>query len=301
MRQLEAFRAVMETGSVTRAATTLHVSQPAVSKLLAALARECGFDLFRRRSNRLFPTSEAMALFGEVERVFVGVEKVSRFAGDIRDMRFGQLSIASFPAITTRFLPKIIVRFRETYPGTAVSLVSRSSRALVDWIAAQRADIGIGLMTVEVADIEFQPLGSFDGVCVLPPGHPLTAKDVVHVHDLDGVPFIEIGADDRSRARVDRAFEGVRIHRNNIIEAQQSEAACAFVAAGAGVSVVEPFSASGFRDDEIVVRPFRPRVTFDLWLMLPTLRPRAQMTDVFVSTLRESLASFSASFPPGRG
>ncbi len=292
VRQLEAFRAVIETGSVTRAAEMLRVSQPAVSKLLSALARECGFDLFRRLGNRLIPTAEAMALFGEVERLFVGVEHVARHAGDIRELRQGQLSIAAFPAIAARTLPCIITEFRGIHPGTAVSLVSRSSRTLVDWIAAQRADLGLGLMTVDIPGVQFEPLGSFPGVCVMHPDHRLARKPVIEACDLHGEPFIALGVEDRSRFRVDQAFESLSIRRNIIIEAQQSEAACAFAAAGAGVSIVEPFSASGFRQDELAVRPFHPTVRFDMWLLIASYIPRAHMTDAFVHFLREAVESF---------
>lgn len=233
-----------------------------------------------------------MALFAEVERVFVGVENVARFASDIRDMRSGQRSIVSFPAISTRVLPQIITDFRRNHPGTAISLVSRSSRALVDWVAAQRADVGISLMTAETPNVVYEPLGAFSGVCVLHPAHPLAAKDVVLATDLDGEPFIEIGSEDRSRPRVDQVFEGTRIRRHLIIEAQQAEAACAFAAAGAGVSIVEPFSASGFRRDELAVRPFQPLVSFDMWLMFPAFRPRTRMTDAFVETFRTAIEPF---------
>lgn len=292
VRQLEAFRAVMETGSVTRAADALRISQPAVSKLLAQLSRSCGFGLFRRRGNRLLPTGEAMALHTEVERVFVSVDSVARFASDIRDLRSGQLAIVAFPAIATRVLPQIITAFRSQHSGTAVSLVSRSSRALVDWVAAQRADIGISLMTADTPNMVCEPLGSFAGVCVCHPAHRLAQRDVVHASDLHNENFIEIGAEDRSRFRVHQAFEGLQVHRQIVIEAQQAEAACAFAVAGAGVSIVEPFSATGFRADELAVRPFRPTVSFDMWLILPTLRPRTRMADAFVEVLRTALEPF---------
>jgi DNA-binding transcriptional LysR family regulator len=292
VRQLEAFRAVIETGSVTRAGDALRISQPAVSKLITNLARECGFALFRRRGNRLIATADAMTVFGEVERVFVGVESVERLASDIRNLRTGQLAIVAFPAIATRVLPQIITEFRGAHPNAAVSLVSRSSRALVEWVAGQRADVGITLMTVKTPNVVYEPLGTFPGVCVMHPSHRLARKSTIQAADLDGEAFIEIGAEDRSRSLVDRAFEGTRIGRHLIIEAQQAEAACAFATAGAGVSVVEPFSASGFRQDELAVRPFLPVVSFEMWLMYPAARPRTRMTDAFVEAFSSAMGRF---------
>ncbi|MBV8836561.1 MAG: LysR family transcriptional regulator, partial [Alphaproteobacteria bacterium] len=67
-RQVEAFRAVMATGSVTLAATMMHVTQPAVSRLIRDLEFTLQLALFERRGNRLKPTAEANHLFAEVER-----------------------------------------------------------------------------------------------------------------------------------------------------------------------------------------------------------------------------------------
>lgn len=293
LRQLEAFQAVIDSGTVTGAAAILNVSQPAVSKLIALLARDCGFDLFHRRGNRLVPTAEAMTLYSEVDRMFVSVDHIARHAGRIRDMRSGQLSIAAFPAIATRVLPRIITRFLAAHPDVHVSLSSRSGRLLVDWVAAQQVDLGVGLMSVDHPAVEYVPVGEFDGVCVIHPGHRLAAKQALRARDLEGERFISLGAEDRSRYLVDEIFERERVGRIVVAQAHQSEAACAFAAAGAGVTIVEPFSAAGFSESEIAVRPFRPRVRFKMWLLFPRHRPRSRLTEAFVTAFTRAAGSFA--------
>jgi DNA-binding transcriptional LysR family regulator len=303
LRQLEAFQAVMETGSVTRAAASLRISQPAVSKLMAGLARDCGFALFERRGNRLIPTAEALFLSSEVNRVFVSTDQIARHVANIRELRSGRLSIVAFPALATRALPRFLTAFVAEHPQTNISLLTRSSPLLVDWVAAQQADVGIGLMNSDSAGVACEPVGSFDGVCVLPPGHRLAEKTVVRAGDLDGESFISLGMEDRSRFRVDQAFERSPARRRLAIEAHQSEAACAFVAAGAGVAVVEPFSAAGFDRRQIVVKRFRPVVTFDMWLIFPAHRPRSKITDAFAQSFRgwiRTVSPFGGSRERGR-
>jgi DNA-binding transcriptional LysR family regulator len=292
LRQLEAFRAVMETGSVTRGAALLGVSQPAASKLVAALERHCGFPLFHRHGNRLFPTAEASTLYGEVERMYVSADHVARHVEGIRELRSGQLSIAAFPAIAARALPRMITGFMADHARINVSLVSRSSRLLVEWVASEQVDVGIGLMTLDRVGVAFEPVGRFEGVCVVPAGHRLARRKTVHARDLHGEPFIALGVEDRSRFKVDQAFEGTPIRRDILIEAQQSEAACAFVAEGAGVSIVEPFSAMGFDPSQLVARRFRPAVWFDMWFILPTSRPRSRLTEEFLTFFRRSIERY---------
>jgi DNA-binding transcriptional LysR family regulator len=298
LRQLEAFRTVIESGTVTRAAETLRISQPAVSKLISHLAGDCGFELFRRNGNRLIPTAEALTLYGEVERMFGSVEHIARHAAGIRELRSGQLSIAAFPALATRPLPRMITRFLRDHNDTRISVASRSGRLLVEWVAANQVDLGIGLLLLEHPGIEYQSAGSVDAVCVLNPRHPLARRKVIRAGDLNDLPFISLGTEDRSRFRIDQAFEGQNVRRRIAIEAQQSEAACAFASEGAGIAIVEPFSASEFTPDRLAVRPFRPCVRFDVWLMTPAQRPRSLILESFIKLFQRSIASM-VSFKEG--
>ena len=97
IRQLEAFKTIMELGNFTRAAEKLHLSQPAVSKLILLLERKCGFALFHRRRNGVIPTAEGQMLHSEVERVFLSVDSVSARARAIRQFDYGEINLVAFP------------------------------------------------------------------------------------------------------------------------------------------------------------------------------------------------------------
>ncbi|MEZ5819121.1 MAG: LysR substrate-binding domain-containing protein [Hyphomicrobiaceae bacterium] len=289
VRQLQALRAVIDLGSVTRAAENLAISQPAVSKLIKGLSRSCGFELFVRSGNRLVPTAEAISLFREVERMFVSVEDLKRHAEAIRDLRSGRMALAAFPALATRPLPKIITRFLRDHPDTRVSLIARSGRLLVELVAADRVDVAIGLMLPDHPAVRAVSIGSVEAVCVMAPTHHLARRKLIRATDLDGEAFISLGTEDQSRYRIDQAFEGTGVQRRITIEAQQSEAACSFASAGIGVAIVEPFSASEFSPDQLAIRPFRPRVRFDLSLLSPVYRQHSRIVESFVEVFRRSI------------
>ena len=99
LRQLDAFRAVMESGTVSRAAKRLSVSQPAVSKLIQSLEQAIGLVLFDRTRGRLSPSAEATMLFEEVERLFGGLSSLKTFAEEIRTVHHGSLRIGVMPAL----------------------------------------------------------------------------------------------------------------------------------------------------------------------------------------------------------
>ena len=100
-RQVEAFRAMMLTGSVTEAAKLIAVTQPAVSRLLRDFQALLKMKLFERRGSGLVPTAAATALYMEVERSFVGLERITAAAEEIRSRRTGTLRIAALPGCPT--------------------------------------------------------------------------------------------------------------------------------------------------------------------------------------------------------
>ena len=91
LRQIEVFRAIMMAGSISGAGRMLHVSQPAVSRVLALTESRLGYRLFERVKSRLSPTAEARRLYAEVEQVYGGIERVNDLAASLGQSGAGML------------------------------------------------------------------------------------------------------------------------------------------------------------------------------------------------------------------
>lgn len=294
LRQVEVFRRVFEAGSVTGAADALGISQPAVSKHLAALERACGFLLFERTGGRLVPTPEGRLFALEVERLFQNVGRLEHIATAIAERRRGNVRIAAFPALSNRFLPGALAPVLAERPEVRLVLESRTSPRIVEMAMNQGMDLGLSLLPVEHPLVECTCVSAFDLVCLLPARHPLAARPVIAAADLRDEPFISLGAADRSRTVIDEAF-GLKLPRSRMqIEAQMAEAACSFVANGLGVTVVPPFVAEVFARDGLVSRPFRPRIEMRVWQLVPVGNPVAAMTRELAARVREALARYAA-------
>jgi DNA-binding transcriptional LysR family regulator len=289
VRQLEAFKAIMELGSFTRAAEKLHLSQPAVSKLILLLERKCGFTLFHRQKNGVIPTAEGRMLYSEVERVFLGVESVAARALAIRDFDYGEIKLVTFPSLTTRVLPPILAEFLKAKPSLRVTLASRNSWLLVDMVASQGVDLGFGMLALDRPGVRFEKLCSMEAVCALPPGHRLASQPVVDVRDLEGERFVSMVEEDRAQLQVDQAFAERGVERNIVLKVQLTEACCSFVSAGIGVAVVDPLSTVGFGPDELVVKPFSPTITQDMWVITPTFRETSLGTKALIAHVQKRL------------
>src|SRR5687768_8677949 len=110
----------MLAGSASRAAELLDITQPAVSRAIAELERSAGFMLFDRVRGRLAPAPEAQLLMLEVDRSFVGLERVRAEAARIRDFGSGSIRIASLAALGSTLVPRAIRRFQEKNPDVVL-------------------------------------------------------------------------------------------------------------------------------------------------------------------------------------
>lgn len=290
LRQCEAFRAVMEAGTVTTAAERLRVSQPAVSKMLAQFERDLGFRLFLRQNRRLIPTPEALALYQEVRRAFMGLDYLTRFAGDLRSLRQGHLVVGATHSIASFYLPKIAARFLRAHPGLSMSLQSTDSPGIAQMVASRRADLGIAQFRVATEGVRYERLCATETVCVLPAGHALARKRVIRPADLHGEAFIALAAVNRLRSRLAAVLEAAGAVPNIQVDTPLASTACQMVTEGIGLCVLDRLSAEANRQPGLTIRPFRAGIVEDLLMLSLDQAPLSVPAAAFAALLRQSFA-----------
>ncbi len=290
LRQLEAMRAVMAKGTTTHAAELLGVTQSAVSRLISKLESELGFNLFDRRHGRLLITPVGQNFYVVAEKILAGIDQITATARDIQSLSTGALRIIAMPALGYGLLPDTIAKIKARHGQVKISVDVGTRPELERGIAAAQYDFGLATLPIEHESIDIEPLCGVNAVCVVPPDHPLAARETIAAADLSGVPFISVEPGTLFRYRTDELFGGLGIRRSLSIEAQSTVMVCNMVAKGIGVSVVHPFIAETF-GDRIAARRFEPALRFDYGLLFPAGQTQSQITREFVATLRDSVAS----------
>lgn len=292
VRQLEALRAVIDHQSVTGAAAFMRLSQPAVSKLITNLELETQLTLFRRDRRRLDPTPEAMILYEQSLRVFDGLQEIARVSADLRNLSGGRLTIFSLRALGKSVLPKILSAFMAKHAQARIGLHVHSSRTVLQAVASRRVDLGLSMVGTDHPAVDCRTLCRVDAVCALPPGHRLASHETIRAEDLEGESFISFGQDAGIRQRIDSMFDERGITRRLLVDTHISETACAFVAQGSGVSLVDPFTANDFvRHGEIVVRPFVPAIPYEFYVVMPQGQPLSLLAQNFIAVLEADVKS----------
>ncbi|WP_420413692.1 LysR substrate-binding domain-containing protein [Roseibium sp.] len=292
-RQLEAFRAMIETSSVTEAAKRIHITQPAASRLLSDLEHQVGYPLFSRVKNRLTPTPEAQALFEEVERSFIGLDTIAEAAREIGTYRRGTLHIAGMPAMALEFLPSIIGSFCKERPDISVALQIRSSQKVADCIATQQYDLGFAEISVKHPGVTSEVLLTAPLVAILPIGHSLAGKDSLKPSDMENEPFISLGAGYPIRQKIDAVFHAADVERKLQVETQLSVAVGQLVASGAGVGLIDPITAAHLeQQNRVIVRPFSPKIQYSYQALYPKHKPVSQISRSFMDIVAKHLETY---------
>jgi DNA-binding transcriptional LysR family regulator len=285
LRRMRAFRAWIQTGSVSRAATELGVSQPAVSRLLHELSDGLGIPLFRRQGRRLLPTRESMLLFGEVEQILKKVAHISEISKGLKSLEARQLHIVATPAPALGILPLAIRSFVRDHPDVVVAADMAMPRDLNDWNAIGHFDVAIALMPMAHSDSIIESLVNVETVLAVPPEHPLARLDHVTPDDLKRFTLILpprytlLCAQWQAALRGDKSTNVVDLHTSSSLSAAQ------WAAAGLGVAVVDVLSTVTL-DLGLTYRPIRPAMSTEYVIMFPKGEARSKLVEAFVGHLR---------------
>ncbi|RYE32901.1 MAG: LysR family transcriptional regulator [Hyphomicrobiales bacterium] len=283
---VEAFRAVIISGSTTAAARMLHTSQPNVSRSIAQLEKSIGLQLFERMPGKVVPTTDGLTFFNEVQRSFHGLLRLEEAANRIRRFSGGLLRIASIQTLAHGLIPRALKRFTQIYPETIISIHAGHSAAVSQWVDELSCDVGIVSHIYENYGFASEELYSIDGICLMPADHRLANKAVVRPADLADEPFISFAQNDHGRSAVDEVFAKAGIERRITLETPFSTITCALVAQGLGLAIVNPIAGQDYRTMGIVMRPFRPSIKHNARLIYPKGRPENRLVASFVEVLK---------------
>lgn len=286
-RQVDAFRTVVSTGSVTEAAAQLGVSQPAVSRLIADLEAEVGFALFHREGRVLVPTEEGRLLVQEIRQAVAGMEHVKDAAATIASFGHAALRIVTTPSFATGIAPDLVAGFAELHPRVMVRMEIEANDDTVEWMVSQSHDFGLSTSVPNNPALDYLALQQGEVFCVLPKAHALAGRSRISPKDLAGESFVSYIAGSRFRHAIDQVFEQAGVQREMRFETRTTDAVCQMVARGLGVSVVAATDA-GLAGPDCAVVPFKAPLDFQAILIWPRNRKLSAAAGEFLEMARRS-------------
>jgi DNA-binding transcriptional LysR family regulator len=275
LRHIEIFQAIRQTGTVSGAAQLLHVSQPAVSKVLQHAEQQLGFPLFLRVRGKLQATPEALELEREVDKVSESLQGVRRLAQNLRRAPGHSLRIGATPALALSLLPPAIHEWTTRYPDIACELSSAHSRELTQNLLMREVDVALTLQLPDHPGLKAEALASGVLVALAPKGYwpEEDAGKPLSLIALAGAPLIGLSSADPLAARLDSYLEAVEPPPRVHIAVQTYSLARAMVESGAGLAVIDPFTALGASPSVTTIRPLAPPLPITLYAVTRAAEP----------------------------
>jgi DNA-binding transcriptional LysR family regulator len=282
LRQMEVFRAVMFAGGVNSAAELLHVSPPAISKVLAQATKASGLILFERVKGRLIPTPEAQQLYAEIDELWRGVEKVRDTSRALAAPARTTLRLVCSASLAPYLVSRTVARLYERFPRLQCRVQVFSPDILNQQLLDRSTHLGIALLPHDHPNLATVKGYQCGLACVMRSEHPLARRKLIKPADLVGERVISSPESTPFGQTLKRAFGlfAEKMHRD--FEATSSTTACWFAQAGVGIAVVDQVSIAGGLLAGLEVRPFQSSEKLAVRIIRNRYRPMSVAERAFV-------------------
>lgn len=297
LHQMKAFHAVATLGTVTRAATALRVSQPAISRTIRLLEEELGLSLFDTLQGRLVPTAQANALLPEVGRILAQIQDLGRHATDLREGKRGVLRIASAPSGVLSVVKAGYDAFNAAAPGALLDVTTARTSSVVDMVAAGHVDLGFCQLNGMEKNIVSHVAIRGGVVCVMPEDHPLANRSVLTPEDLANEKIISYSDEELTGKRIANAFAQAGVPPRYAMQISQTLPAINLVSEGFGVALIDSFFSAGVEYASapqlpgnytgLRLVPFAPTIEIDTHLLTQGATPLSYLAEIFIDAVLE--------------
>ena len=296
LRLLQALEAVVSTGSITRAAAVVGVTQPAMSRMIAELESDVGCKLFNRQRGRFELTAQGHRFYEEAVTALAAIREVDHLARELRSDDQRRIRVIVMPGLPPGIVADAIASFAPLHPGVKVTVHSSYRTAMESAIAAGQFDFALATLPISVPAARITPLATLPAVCLVPRDQRFAAHPIIRPEHLRDVSFVSQARDALVRRHVDLLFEHLGIKRRMDYEVQDREVMFEIVAAGNGVAITHPLFHRQLPDN-VAMRAFEPAIPIEYAM----LRSRSLLREGWMQAFGRLLESHARAAILGAG
>ena len=270
---------MVETKSVSKAATQIHLSQPTVSLQVQSLERDLEATLFERRGPKIELTFEGKLLYDLARPLVEGLTSLEQeFNARRNNLEHGKLAIAAGESTIHYVLPRAVQQFSSKHPGIALTLNNVTGKQGLQQLRDRAVDFCVGPILDTPADIAFEPVVAFDPVLIATLGHPLAKLKKVSVRDISRYPLILPPRHLSTWRQVEMVFQERHLPYEVRLEMGGWEVIKRYVELGMGISIVMSVCLTGRERLEVIpVNRYFPKRAYGIVsLNTRTLSPQAR-------------------------
>ncbi|MDR7242790.1 LysR family transcriptional regulator [Priestia megaterium] len=280
--QIELIVQISETGSFTKAGEELHMTQPAVSRTVAAIESELGTTLIKRnKKNGLLFTEVGERILVIFRNILCEFQKVDELIAAEQGLEIGKVHIGAYPTACTRFIPKIIRTMEDKYPGLEIKLSEGSVDQVKEWLRSKSIDVGIIIPPDK--DFDIVPLMKDQLIVIMHSTHPLYEKKTIGIPDLQDEDII-LGRGGYE-VQVHDLFKDFNLKPQVRFEVDYIDTALSMVQEGLGITISTKKNILSL-PEQVVFRELKPNTFRDINIAVLDMKDTSKATDAFIQTAR---------------
>lgn len=285
LRHLEMFYSVMLFGSLTEAASSLCISQPAASKLLKHAEQRLGFALFKRVKGKLQPTKEAYILYDEIKPIYEKINELNKLTHNLAKNTQGQITLGCLPSLGLSLIPKLTAQFLKRYPDVFVNIGTDHTQALEQKLLQREIDIAVtfqpqtqhGIIAMPILEI---PLVYIDSQAI---------RSNQDIHSIDENRWINPDSD--SLMQVVKQY---RTFNKSIVNVQTYYMASELVRQGLGCSITDIYTAAYSLPKEMI-HEVKPRLYTTIYILRNANVSTTKATEDFIELIKSEIGLITPS------
>lgn len=239
IQQLQYFKTLAKMQHMTRAAETLMISQPALSKSISNIEKELGVPLFNREGRSISLNRFGEHFLKSVNVMLAEFEKVSNEFQDITKPGHGIVSFGFIHTLGMEIVPELMASSQKKYPNMHVTLTQATSSNLLARLEEGAIDLCLSQkIESKVIEVETIELWQEELFVIVPSTHPLAKKDAINLEEIKDEQFISIKSGNSLRQLVDSFFAEIDVDHKTTFAGEEMHTIAGFVGAGLGVSLI---------------------------------------------------------------
>lgn len=285
LEQLRHFVKVADTGSFTRAAEEVYLSQPALSRSIARLETELGQPLFDRQTRKIALTDSGATVLERARQILALVEDLKTQIRD--DGMSGRIRLGAIPTIAPYYLPGLLKLFGKAFPQAQVIVQEDTTANLITRLSEGEIDLAILARPLELKYLEIEDLFAEELFVVLSAENPLAHKKRLQLCDLEAEPFVLLAEAHCLTGNILGHCRQKSLHPVSIERTSQLMSVQELVSLNHGVSLIPAMARAVDSSDRRVYRSLGdPKPTRQIVMAWNPFRFQSKLVDAFKEHLR---------------
>lgn len=291
LKEMSLFAAVCRTGSVTKGAESVNISQPAASTMLRELEEKLGVQLFTRHKRKLEVTSDGRLMLAHVTHALAAVDAVERTADSMGRGKSPRLTIGAVTSASSSIVPGAIALTKDIYPDLTVVIRAGTAAEIVEMAFQERIDIGVVIGAPIHEHVEFKKLVEASLECVMLGSHPLAEQTQLTIEQVAATQYISHSRHLPVGALTASALETRGFAFKPAIEVAQFSTACSVAKKVEGtIAILDSLTARYAESLGLTRRPISMQGELAFYLVWPRAKGMTSWAKCFTEGLYSTVA-----------